>query len=52
MTGKLYVVNEIDKSKKHISLYIRFENKYLVFEDVRKFGRFYMFKNMDYLNEN
>ena len=51
MTGKLYVVNEIDKSKKHISLYIRFENKYLVFEDVRKFGRFYMFKNMDYLNE-
>ena len=51
MTGKLYVVKKIDRTKKHISLYISFDDKYLVFEDVRKFGRFYMFKNMEYLNE-
>ena len=51
MTGKLYVVNAIDRSKKHISLYLSFDDKYLVFEDVRKFGRFYIFDNMDYLDD-
>jgi len=51
MTGKLYASNAIDKSKKHISLYLKLNDKYLIFEDTRKFGRFYMFDNMDYLNE-
>ncbi len=50
MTGKLYASNSIDSSKKHISVYLKFGDKYLIFEDVRKFGRFYMFDNMDYLN--
>jgi len=50
MTGKLYAVNLINKSKKHISLYLKFDDKYLVFEDTRKFGRFYMFDNMSYLD--
>ena len=50
MMGKLYVVDSIDRSKKHISLYLAFDDKYLVFEDTRKFGRFYMFDGMDYLN--
>ena len=50
MTGKLYASNLIDPAKKHISLYLQFNNKYLVFEDTRKFGRFYLYKNMDFLN--
>ena len=50
MTGKLYAVNAIDKNKKHLSLYLQFSDKYLVFEDTRKFGRFYMFENIDYLD--
>ena len=45
MTGKLYASNSIDSSKKHISAYLKFGDKYLIFEDVRKFGRFYMFDN-------
>jgi len=51
MTGKLYASNSLEKGKKHVSLYLKFNNKYLIFEDVRKFGRFYMFENMDYLND-
>ena len=51
MTGKLYVVSSIDKNKRHISLYLKFDNKYLIFEDTRKFGRFYMFDGMDYLDK-
>ena len=50
MTGKLYASESIDKKNKHISVYLPFGNKYLVFEDVRKFGRFYLFKDLDYLN--
>ena len=51
MTGKLYAVDSIDQSKKNISLYLKFDNKYLIFEDTRKFGRFYLFDSMEYLNE-
>ena len=51
MTGKLYVVNEFDRKKKHISAYFSFGKKYLIFEDTRKFGRFYMFDTMRYLND-
>ena len=50
MTGKLYVVNSIDPGQKHISLFLKFDDKYLIFEDTRKFGRFYLFDNLDYLN--
>ena len=50
MTGKLYASNSIDKNKKHVSLYLAFDDKYLIFEDTRKFGRFYMFDNMEYLD--
>jgi formamidopyrimidine-DNA glycosylase len=51
MTGKLYVVNYIEPDKKHISIYMQFNNKYLIFEDTRKFGRFYLYNNLDYLNQ-
>ncbi len=51
MTGKLYVVEELDVNKKHISLYLKFSNKYLLFEDTRKFGRFYLYRNINYLDE-
>ena len=50
MTGKLYVVNSIDRNKKHISLYLKFDDRYLIFEDTRKFGRFYIFDDMSYLD--
>ncbi|MAV64013.1 MAG: DNA-formamidopyrimidine glycosylase [Candidatus Marinimicrobia bacterium] len=50
MTGKLYAANSIEKDKKHISLFLTIGDKYLVFEDVRKFGRFYMFDNLDFLD--
>ena len=51
MTGKLYVSNSIDKDKKHISLYLKFSNKYLIFEDTRKFGRFYLYDDLSCLNQ-
>ena len=50
MTGKLYVVEELDVNKKHISVYLKFSNKYLIFEDTRKFGRFYLYRDIKYLN--
>ena len=50
MTGKLYVSNSIDSKKKHISLYLKFGDKYLIFEDTRKFGRFYLYNSMEYLD--
>ena len=50
MTGKLYVVTKIDKQNKHISAFLQFSDKYLIFEDTRKFGRFYMYNNINFLN--
>ena len=50
MTGKLYVKPELDKRKKHISAILKFSNKYLVFEDTRKFGRFYFYDSIDFLD--
>ena len=50
MTGKLYVKTSLDQSKKHISAYLKFSDKYLIFEDTRKFGRFYLYDNINYLN--
>ena len=51
MTGKLYVKDNLNDAKKHISLYLEFEDKYLIFEDTRKFGRFFLYSNMNYLND-
>ena len=51
MTGKLYAVDRLDLNKKHISLHLKFDNKYLIYEDTRKFGRFYLYNDMNYLNE-
>ncbi len=50
MTGKLYVSNQIDESNKHISAYFNLNNKFLVFEDTRKFGRIYLYKDLSILN--
>ena len=50
MTGKLYVKPELDKSKKHISAVLKFSNKNLVFEDTRKFGKFYLYDSIDFLD--
>jgi formamidopyrimidine-DNA glycosylase len=50
MTGKLYAVNTIDLDKKHVSLYLKFGKKYLIYEDTRKFGRFYLYNDMIHLD--
>ena len=50
MTGKLYVQPKIESKKKHISAYIKVSNKYLIFEDTRKFGRFYLYNSIENLN--
>ena len=50
MTGKLYLQSNVPQ-KKHISAIITMNNgTYLIFEDTRKFGRFYYYKSQDYLN--
>ena len=51
MTGKLYFESKLSQ-KKHISALIRMNNGgYLIFEDTRKFGRFYFYDSQDYLNQ-
>ena len=50
MTGKLYFHLKSDYPK-HCTAYIEFESgKKLIFEDVRKFGRFYLYNNLDHIN--
>ena len=50
MTGKLYFQNNLPQ-KKHISAIITMSNgNYLIFEDTRKFGKFYYYKSQNYLN--
>jgi formamidopyrimidine-DNA glycosylase len=50
MTGKLSVVDDMQLPK-HTSAIISLDNQSkLVFEDVRKFGRIYFFKNLDIIN--
>ncbi len=49
MTGKLYFWN--GELPKHTSVKILLKNKScLIFNDVRKFGRFYLYKNLDDIN--
>ena len=51
MTGKLYFLSKNDYPK-HCTAYIEFESgKKLIFEDVRKFGRFYLYEDLDPIND-
>ena len=50
MTGRLYLCSELPPSMSYIRCYfILDDNSYLVFEDIRKFGGFYIFKNINQL---
>jgi len=50
MTGKLYFSNKQNFSK-HVTAVLEFKNKEsLIFEDVRKFGRIYFYKNLNIIN--
>ncbi|GIS71435.1 MAG: hypothetical protein CM1200mP10_10120 [Candidatus Neomarinimicrobiota bacterium] len=51
MTGKLYFANSEIKGK-HISASMELDNgQQLVFEDTRKFGRFYYYTSQDFLDK-
>jgi formamidopyrimidine-DNA glycosylase len=50
MTGYLYISSEIPKNKKHVRCYFELSNgKYLIFKDIRKFGGFFLYNNLDIL---
>ncbi len=51
MTGKLYLSQRSNLEKKHVSLCMKIDDNFLIFEDVRKFGRFYLYKDMNILNK-
>ena len=51
MTGKLYVRPCGQKLGKHVAATLKFSNLCLIFEDARKFGRFYLYPNLDYLDQ-
>ena len=52
MTGNLYYSKNISENKKHLRCYFTFsDNSYLLFEDIRKFGGFYYYKNLKPLND-
>ena len=47
MTGYLYYSKIIPQNKKHLRCYFTFsDSSYLLFEDIRKFGGFYFYKNL------
>ena len=51
MTGKLYFYYN-DNYPKHCTALIKFKGgKILIFEDVRKFGRFYLYDNIEPINK-
>ena len=48
MTGKLYFLQKNETLKKHVTAFFTLENgKRLAFDDVRKFGRIYLYKNLE-----
>ena len=50
MTGKLHIIKD-EPFPKHTSSVINLDNNYkLIFEDVRKFGRIYLYRNLDVIN--
>ena len=51
MTGKLYLSNE--EIPKHTSAIFELESgKKIIFEDTRKFGRIYLYKDLDHINKS
>ena len=51
MTGKLYFLKKDETPKKHVTAFLTLENgKRLAFDDVRKFGRIYLYKNLEPIN--
>ena len=51
MTGKLFFLE--DKLPKHVTVKIHLKNKkILIFQDIRKFGRFYLYKNLENINKH
>ena len=52
MTGYLYFSEKIKKNS-YIRCYLKFnDSTYLIFEDIRKFGGFYYWRNLSYLKNN
>ncbi|MBI65189.1 MAG: hypothetical protein CMG64_02710 [Candidatus Marinimicrobia bacterium] len=52
MTGYLYSTKNLPENKKHIRCYFNLSsNLYLIFEDIRKFGGFYLTKDIIFLKE-
>ena len=50
MTGKLYFVKK-NEVPNHVSAVVKMKSgKLLIFDDVRKFGRFYLYNNLDPIN--
>lgn len=50
MTGKLYIQKD-ENYNKHVTAIILFKSgKKLIFEDTRKFGRVYLYQNLDIIN--
>ena len=48
MTGKLYFLQKNETPKKHVTAFFTLENgRRLAFDDVRKFGRIYLYKNLE-----
>ena len=48
MTGKLYFLRNDEIPKKHVTAFLTLENgRRLAFDDVRKFGRIYLYKNLE-----
>ena len=52
MTGKVYYLNKNNSISKHTTALFTFESKnQLVFDDVRKFGRLYLYNSLEPLNK-
>ena len=52
MTGYLYTKEHLPKNKKHLRCHFTLnKHKYLIYEDIRKFGGFYIYNNLNILNK-
>ena len=52
MTGRLFINNGLPNNLKHISAYFHLNNnKFLIFEDIRKFGGFMYLNNIDIIKK-
>ena len=51
MTGQLYISKALPVKKNHLRcVFLLDNNKFLIFEDMRKFGGFFIYNNLDILN--